>query len=94
MPAPAASAAADQAPVPSVEIGGEVPDGPDRLFAGGDPSSPAAEPGDGFVDLTAKSLSADEPMVNLTMFIVAGLLLLAGMCLFGLRWAARRLGDG
>jgi hypothetical protein len=28
------------------------------------------------------------------MFIVAGLLLMLGLGLFGLRWTARRLGDG
>ena len=65
---------------------------PDVLFQGGDTSPLPGEP-DANRNLYQTGFDArgSEPS---PMFIVAGLLLLMGLGLFGLRWTARRLGDG
>lgn len=91
---PAASGAA--APVPAPSAGSDAePQEPDDLFVGGEQSPLAGEPdGRSAFDPFDKSLSGDEPFGGSAMIVVAGLLLLAGLGLFGLRWIARRLGDG
>jgi anti-sigma factor RsiW len=65
---------------------------PDVLFQGGETSPLPGEP-DANRNLyqTGFDTSGSGPS---PMFIVAGLLLLMGLGLFGLRWTARRLGDG
>jgi hypothetical protein len=92
-PSLAASAAP---PAPAAAVGSDDPPREsDNIFIGAEPSPPAGEADGGpGVDLYAKSLSADEPFGASAAIVVAGLLLLAGLALFGLRWVARRFGDG
>jgi len=86
-PSTAPSAALEAAPAASPEDLA-----PDVLFEGGEssplPGEPAANRNLAQLDLDTGGF-APSPMV-----VVAGLLLLVGLGLFGLRWAARRLGDG
>lgn len=93
-PSPAASRAA--APVPAASVASDTErEGADNLFVGGESSPLAGEPdGRSGFDLYGRSLSTEEPFAPFAMIVVAGLLLLAGLGLFGLRWVARRLGDG
>lgn len=86
-PAPGASPAADLAPMTSAEAAAVGPENPNTSIGGA-----AGEPGDGF--LSSKSLAPDERTASMTMIVVAGLLFLIGLGLFGLRWVARRAGDG
>jgi anti-sigma factor RsiW len=68
---------------------------PDRLFEGGESSPLAGEPADrGALDEYTKSLVGDSAGPPSAFVIAAGVLLLVGLGLFGLRWTARRLGDG
>ena len=96
VPAPEASAAAAAAPAPAAsDASDSARQQPDILFQGGESSPLAGEPGVGAAaDLYAKSLAPEEPAGRFAMVGVAGLLLVAGLGLFGLRWIARRLGDG
>ena len=65
---------------------------PDVLFQGGEVSPMPGEPDpQGNLYQTGFDASGSGPS---PMFIVAGALLLMGLGLFGLRWTARRLGDG
>lgn len=84
---PAASAAA--APAPAASVNPDAERQSDNLFVGGESNPLAGEPGTR--DLYGKSLSGD-PEGSSGIVIVAGLLLLAGLGLFALRWTARRLG--
>jgi hypothetical protein len=73
------------APEPTVEV----------LVEGGEAGPVAGEPQDqGAFDAYQDSFAKAEIAGRPPLLIVAGLLLLAGLGLFGLRWAARRLGDG
>jgi hypothetical protein len=82
--APAAAAGPPGADTPSAE--------PDRLFEGSEQSPLAGEP-DAFAPYDT-GLSVGTPAGGWPMTVVAVLLLVAGLGLFGLRWTARRLGDG
>lgn len=88
--APTSGPAAAAAPAPAASVASDAerqgPDGP----VVGDGSSPL--PGEG--DLNGKNLAGEESLGASTVTVVASLLLLAGLGLFGLRWIARRLGDG
>jgi hypothetical protein len=94
--AAAPSAPASQAPLPAPTTeSAEGSAAPDVLFEGGDASPVAGEPDDrGALDAYRNSISAPTGGGPSPMLVVAGLLVLAGLGLFGLRWAARRLGDG
>ncbi|MEX1169701.1 MAG: hypothetical protein WEE50_06130 [Chloroflexota bacterium] len=67
---------------------------PDVLFEGGESSPLAGEPDAGRNLSLAGSDASGGGFSPSPLFIVAGLLLLIGLGLFGLRWTARRLGDG
>jgi len=86
-PSAAPSVAAEAAPAASPEA---LP--PDVLFEGGESSPLPGEP-DGSRNLYQTDLDSGG-FAPSEMSIVAGLLLLLGLALFGLRWTARRLGDG
>jgi anti-sigma factor RsiW len=87
-PSAAPSGAGEAAPDPSP---GDL--APDVLFEGGDTSPLPGEPDSGR-NLSSVGFENDGGFMPSLMFLVAGLLLLTGLGLFGLRWAARRLGDG
>jgi hypothetical protein len=82
---------------PDIEAGGEA-DG-DGVFSGADEGDAAksADPGsrtntgDSVIDALA---IRDDASGLSTLLVVAGILLIIGLGLFGLRWTARRLGDG
>ena len=88
-PAAASPAASAAAPAPDASVGSGVERQSDNLFVGGESSPLAGEPDSR--DLYGKSLSAEREAPS-GMAIVAGLLLLAGLGLFALRWTSRRLG--
>lgn len=92
-PSPAATSAPAPAPAASAELGYERQD-PDVLFQGGESSPAAGEPDGATGDLYRAKLLDEEPSGRSAMVGVAGLLLLVGLALFALRWAARRFGDG
>ena len=86
-PSAAPSEATQLAPAPSA---GEAP--PDVLFEGGE-SSPL--PGEPQADRNLYSAFDEDASGGPSpMFLVAAVLLVIGLGLFGLRWTARRLGDG
>ena len=91
-PSPAATSAAAPAPAASADLGDDRLE-PDVLFQGSD-SSPATGEPYGAVDLYRAKLLDDEPSGRSAMVGVASLLLLVGLTLFAVRWAARRFGDG
>jgi hypothetical protein len=79
LPAPAAS---EEAP-------------PEILAEGGDSGTVASEPEDrGAVDTYLLQFANGEGGGPSAMIVVAAILLLGGLGLFGLRWSSRRLGDG
>lgn len=87
-PTSAPSEAAQLAPAASP---GEVP--PDVLFEGGESSPlPGEPPADRSLYDTA--FDQDGSFGPSPMFLVAAVLFVIGLGLFGLRWTARRLGDG
>lgn len=69
------------------------PENPDVLFDGAESSQLPGEL-DASRQLYFDDLGSDGAFVASPMLIVAALLLLVGLGLFGLRWTARRLGDG
>lgn len=82
----------DAMPLPSGEaVGGVTEDPAGTLY--GNTGPVAGEAGDGLGDEFLKSQAADTPTMNVALIAVAGLLLLIGLGLFGLRWAARRVGE-
>ena len=87
-PSAAPSEVAQLAPAAS-----PVEDQPEPLFDGGE-SSPL--PGEPPMDrnLYSTGIDQDGSFAPSPMFLVAALLLVLGLGLFGLRWTARRLGDG
>lgn len=88
-----AIAAAGPSAEPSVAAEAAPEDlGPDVLFGGGEFSPLPGEP-DAQRNLYQTGFDTSGPGPS-PMFIVAGVLLLMGLGLFGLRWTARRLGDG
>lgn len=91
VPSPAASAAA---PAPASVGADGQPQDPDGLFVGGEQSPLAGEPDRQAFDAYEKSLSPGASFAGSPLMVVAGILLLAGLGLFSLRWYARRLGDG
>ena len=100
-PALAATAPTDQPsgepPVAALPAptGAEAADDPDRLFEGGETSPLAGEPESrGAIDQYLKGVVGDSVEAPSAFLIAAGLLLLIGLGLFGLRWTARRLRDG
>jgi anti-sigma factor RsiW len=96
--APAASGgfgAAGAAPEAMPQASGETgidPYADDRLFVGSEISPIPGEP-DGR-DGNALTSTSEGPITRTTTIVVAGTLVLIGLLLFGLRWTARRLGDG
>jgi hypothetical protein len=78
-PAAASPAPASPAPAPSV-----APE--DEIFAGADPQDLEAQR-----DIAGDAAIRDDATGLSTLFVVAGMLLIAGLGLFGLRWSARRL---
>jgi anti-sigma factor RsiW len=87
-PSAAPSEAAQLAPAASP---GENP--PEPLFDGGESSPlPGEPPADRSLYSTA--LDQDGSFAPSPMFLVAAVLLVIGLGLFGIRWTARRLGDG
>ena len=93
-----AIAASEPSPEPSVGAeaapalpAGTPEDAPDVLFQGGESSPLPGEPESR--DLY-QAVIDDATFSPSPMAIVAALLLVAGLGLFGLRWTARRLGDG
>lgn len=87
-----AMAATGPSPEPSV-VAEAAPEDlePDVLFGGGETSPLPGEPdANRNAHQTGFDASGSGPS---PMFIVAGLLLMMGLGLFGLRWTARRLGD-
>jgi anti-sigma factor RsiW len=89
--APVPSAAAEAMPQASGETGAD-PYGDDRLFVGSETSPIPGEP-DGRESATLDG-SSEGPISRTTTMVLAATLLLIGLLLFGLRWTARRLGDG
>jgi anti-sigma factor RsiW len=87
-PTSAPSVASEAAPAASP---GDL--APDVLFEGGETSPLPGEPEAG-ANLFQRDVDASTTFAPSEMFIVAGLLLLLGLGLFGLRWTARRLEDG
>jgi hypothetical protein len=86
-------AATGPSPEPSV-VAEAAPEDiePDVLFQGGETSPLPGEP-DANRGLYQTGFDASGSAQS-PMFIVAAFLLLMGLGLFGLRWTARRLGDG
>ena len=96
-PLPGESGPAIAAAGPSAEPSGAAEAAPEQLepdvlFQGGELSPLPGEP-DANRNLSQTGFDASESGPS-PMFVVAGLLLLMGLGLFGLRWTARRLGDG
>ena len=91
--APSAGAPAGAAPAPAASVGPD-PEREDvnRVFVGGETSPLPGEPDS--ANLYGSEFPGDEGFIPSTMAVVAALLLLVGLGLFGLRWTARRLGDG
>lgn len=92
----AAPLAPDAMPLPSDEaVGGGTgdPAGNRSANAYGDTGPVAGEPGGGLGDELLKIQTADALTMNVALIAVAGLLLLIGLGLFGLRWAGRRVGE-
>lgn len=92
---PAIAAAPSQAfpePAPAASPAAEKSTEPDGLFVGQDPSADtrSLESARG----TSADILADDGPFSLSLALVATLLLVIGLGLFGLRWTARRLGDG
>jgi hypothetical protein len=90
-PSSAPSAVAEALPQ-TTDGSGTEPYSEDRLFVGSETSPLPGEP-DGR-DTNALTQSDEGPFTRSTTIVVAGLLLVVGLLLFGLRWTARRLGDG
>jgi hypothetical protein len=94
MPAPssAPSAAVEAIPQPTGETGIERQGDDGQVFYGSETSPPPGEPDGG--DLNITNQVTEGPITRTTTMVLAGTLLLIGLLLFGLRWTARRLGDG
>lgn len=86
---PSAAAPSD-APRPAASPAAEKSAEPDGLFVGQD-SSADGQPSDAAREPFGL---ADDGPTSMPLVVVATLLLVIGLGLFGLRWTARRLGDG
>ncbi len=81
---------------PDIEAGGEGYG--DGVFSGADEgdaksSDPGSRTDSEDAPIDALAIRDDESGLS-TLFVLAGILLIIGLGLFGLRWTARRLGDG
>lgn len=101
--APAASAAAAQAGETSTDMRAKTAapetsaseDG--TVFSGsgdGGPAAGATGVGAGPIPATSDAALVDEPSGVSALVVLAGILLILGLGLFGLRWSARRFQDG
>ena len=97
--APAASGAPAAEGTESLAMSAEPEQSGDTeggVFTGGDPGDAAQSPGAG-PEAAARAEDAairDDPTGLSVLVVVAGAMLILGLGLFGLRWSARRLGDG
>lgn len=90
--APSAAPSAAAVPAPAASAPEATPE---VLVEGGESSPIAGEPQDrGALDTYINTFSGDAPGGPSPMLILAVVLLITGVGLFGLRWMARRLGDG
>ena len=88
LPSEAAPSAA--APRPAASPAGEKSAEPDGLFVGQDSTADGQS-----LESAREPLGvADDGPISMSLVVVATLLLVVGLGLFGLRWTARRLGDG
>jgi anti-sigma factor RsiW len=87
------SAGPSEAPAPAPAESADAP--PEILAEGGESGPTAGEPEDrGAFDAYLNSFADGGSAGPSPMVVVAATLLLVGLGLFGLRWTARRLGDG
>jgi anti-sigma factor RsiW len=87
------SAGPSEAPAPAPAESADAP--PEILAEGADSGPTSGEPDDrGAFDAYLKSFADGGSAGPSPMVVVAAILLLVGLGLFGLRWTARRLGDG
>jgi len=87
------TAAPSEAPAPAPAESADAP--PEILAEGGETGPVAGEPDDrGAFDAYMDSFADGGSAGPSPMLVVAAILLLVGLGLFGLRWTARRLGDG
>lgn len=87
------SAGPSEAPAPAAAASADAP--PEVLAEGGESGPTDGEPDDrGAFDAYLESFADGGSAGPSPMAIVAAILLLIGLGLFGLRWTARRLGDG
>jgi hypothetical protein len=79
-----------EAPRPGGSPAAEQSAEPDGLFVGQDSTADSQS-----LDSAREPFGvADEGSISMSLVVVAALLVVIGLGLFGLRWTARRLGDG
>ncbi len=92
-PSSAPSAAPEAFPQPTVDPFTERAGDDGQVFYGEGETSPLPGEADGRDDVTLNTAS-EGPFTRSTTIVLASALLVIGLVLFGLRWTARRLGDG
>ena len=92
-PSAAPSAASEAFPQPTVDPFTERAGDDGQVFYGEGETSPLPGEFDGRDD-TALNTASEGPFTRSTTAVLASALLVIGLVLFGLRWTARRLGDG